>query len=190
MPALAAVAAALALGVAACGGGGEEPASGGAPAAAARTEELTGTIRIDGSSTVFPFAEAAGELFNEEQPNVQVTVGASGTGGGFEKFCAGETDVSTASRPIKDDEEAPVCEKAGIKYEEVQVANDGIAVVTNKDLAVDCLTVDQLKAIWEPGSKVANLAEAGDGLPDRRAEALRPGHGLRHVRLLHRPDQR
>ena len=125
----------------------------GAPAGA--SEELSGTIRIDGSSTVFPFAEAAGELFNEEQPNVQVTVGASGTGGGFEKFCAGETDVSTASRPIKDDEEAPVCQKAGIKYEEVQVANDGIAVVTNKETAVDCLTVAQLKEIWAPGSKIA-----------------------------------
>ena len=139
---------------------------------------------------MFPFAEAAGELFNEEQPNVQVTVGQSGTGGGFEKFCAGETDVSTASRPIKDDEEAPVCEKAAIKYEEVQVANDGIAVVTNKDLAVDCLTVDQLKAIWEPGSKVADLSAAGDGLPSSPAEALRPRYGLGHVRLLHRSDQR
>ena len=131
MPVFAAVAAALAIGVAACGGDDEgvraAARSGGA------NEELTGTIRIDGSSTVFPFAEAAGELFNEEQPNVQVTVGESGTGGGFEKFCAGETDVSTASRPIKDDEEAPVCEKAGIKYEEVQIANDGIAVVTNKE---------------------------------------------------------
>ena len=92
-----------------------------------------------------------------------MTVGASGTGGGFEKFCAGETDVSTASRPIKDDEEAPVCEKAGIKYEEVQIANDGIAVVTNKDLAVDCLTVDQLKAIWEPKSKVTDYKLFGPG---------------------------
>ena len=149
------------------------------PAAARRRrtnqEELSGTIRIDGSSTVFPFAEAAGELFNEEQPNVQVTVGQSGTGGGFEKFCAGETDVSDASRPIKDDEEAPVCEKAGIKFEEVQVANDGIAVVTNNDLAVDCLTVDQLKAIWEPGSKVTNLSEAGDGLPDAALKLFGPG---------------
>jgi phosphate transport system substrate-binding protein len=130
MPVLAAAAAALALGVAACGSDDEGPAAGGGSAGGA-DQELTGTIRIDGSSTVFPFAEAAGELFNEEQPNVQVTVGASGTGGGFEKFCAGETDISTASRPIKDDEEAPVCQKAGIKYEEVQVANDGIAVVTN-----------------------------------------------------------
>ena len=155
-------------------------------APAAPNEELTGTIRIDGSSTVFPFAEAAGELFNEEQPNVQVTVGASGTGGGFEKFCAGETDVSTASRPIKDDEEAPVCEKAGIKYEEVQIANDGIAVVTNKDLAVDCLTVDQLKAIWEPGSKVVEPQRGRRRPPGLAAQALRPRHGLRHVRLLHR----
>ena len=81
----------------------------------------------------------------------------------------------TASRPIKDDEEAPVCEKAGIKYEEVQVANDGIAVVTNKDLAVDCLTVDQLKAIWEPGSKVKNLSEAGDGLPSAELTLFGPG---------------
>ena len=166
MPALAAVAAALALGVAACGGDDGRGSSG--RRRRGSSEELNGTIRIDGSSTVFPFAEAAGELFNEEQPNVKVTVGQSGTGGGFEKFCAGETDISDASRPIKADEEAPVCEKAGIKYEEVQVANDGIAVVTNKNLTVDCLTVDQLNKIWEPKSKVANLNEAGDGLPDRR----------------------
>ena len=155
-----------------------------------REKELTGTIRIDGSSTVFPFAEAAGELFNEEQPNVQVTVGQSGTGGGFEKFCAGETDISDASRPIKDDEEAPVCEKAGIKYEEVQVANDGIAVVTNKNLTVDCLTVDQLKKIWEPKSKVAEPRRRRRRPAELAAEALRPGHRLRHVRLLHRRDQR
>jgi phosphate transport system substrate-binding protein len=161
MSAFAVVAATLSIGVAACGGGGEGGSEGGAPAGA--NEELSGTIRIDGSSTVFPFAEAAGELFNEEQPNVQVTVGASGTGGGFEKFCAGETDISDASRPIKDDEEAPVCEKAGIKFEEVQVANDGIAVVTNKDTPVGCLTVAQLKEIWGPGSKNADYKLFGPG---------------------------
>ena len=187
MPALAAVAAALALGVAACGGddGASSSAGGGGS-----SEELNGTIRIDGSSTVFPFAEAAGELFNEEQPGVQVTVGQSGTGGGFEKFCAGETDISDASRPIKDDEEAPVCEKAGIKYDEVQVANDGIAVVTNKNLAVDCLTVDQLKAIWEPRVQGREPQGRRRRPPGRAAEALRPGHRLGHLRLLHRPDQR
>ena len=141
----------------------------------AADEELSGTIRIDGSSTVFPFAEAAGELFNEEQPNVQVTVGQSGTGGGFEKFCAGETDISNASRPIKDDEEVPVCEKAGVKFEEVTVANDGIAVVTNPGLKIDCLTVDQLKQIWEPGSKVKNLSEVGDGLPNTELSLFGPG---------------
>ena len=172
MPVLAAVTATLALGVAACGS--EEDGGGGAAAGGAN-EELAGTIRIDGSSTVFPFAEAAGELFNEEQPNVQVTVGQSGTGGGFEKFCNGETDISNASRAIKDDEEAPICEKAGIKFEEVQVANDGIAVVTNKNLAVDCLTVDQLKAIWAPGSKVADLSAAGDGLPASALKLFGPG---------------
>ena len=102
-----------------------------APApASVRTEGLSGTIAIDGSSTVFPFAEAAAELFNEENPDVRITVGQSGTGGGFEKFCAGETDISTASRPIDDEEEVPICEKGGVKYSEIQiVANDGIAVV-------------------------------------------------------------
>src|SRR5688500_1427023 len=79
-------------------------------------EELSGKIAIDGSSTVFPFAQAAAELFNEEQPDVQITVGQSGTGGGFEKFCAGETDISNASRPIKDDEEVPLCEKGGVEF--------------------------------------------------------------------------
>jgi phosphate transport system substrate-binding protein len=106
---------------------------------------------------------------------VQITVGTSGTGGGFEKFCAGETDISNASRPIKDDEEVPICEKAGVKFEEVQVANDGIAVVTNKDTAIDCLTVDQLKALWEPGSKVKTFSEAGEGLPNTPVKLFGPG---------------
>ncbi len=167
----AAIAAALALGASACGGG-EEAAGGGGGSA---ERELSGSIRIDGSSTVFPLAEAAGELFNEEQPGVRVTVGQSGTGGGFEKFCAGETDISNASRPIKEDEEAPVCQKAGVKYEEVQVANDGIAVVTNKSLKLDCLTVAQLNKIWEPGSKVSNLSQAGSGLPDAPLKLFGPG---------------
>ncbi len=90
---------------------------------------------------------------------MKITVGTSGTGGGFEKFCAGETDISNASREIKPDEEVPLCEKEGIKYYQLQVANDGIAVVTNPDLKVDCLTVDQLKKLWNKGSKVQNLSE-------------------------------
>ncbi len=112
---------------------------------------LAGTIKIDGSSTVAPFAQAAQEAFQGENPNVKITVGTSGTGGGFEKFCAGETDISDASRPIKDDEEVPVCEKAGIAYKEVQVSNDGIAVVTNPELKVDCLTSRPAQEDLEPG---------------------------------------
>jgi phosphate transport system substrate-binding protein len=169
---------AMAFGVAACGddedsagGGGsgntEQPSDGGG--------DLSGKIAIDGSSTVAPFAEAAAELFNEEYPDVQITVGTSGTGGGFEKFCAGETDISDASRAIKDDEEVPVCEKNGVAYTEVQIANDGIAIATNKELAVDCMTVDQLKELWNKGSKIKNLSEIDSSLPDTELSLYGPG---------------
>jgi phosphate transport system substrate-binding protein len=151
---------AAALTFAACG---EDENESTASAAGGSSEELSGDIRIDGSSTVFPFAEAAGELFNQEQPGVQITVGQSGTGGGFEKFCAGETDISNASRPIKEDEEVPVCEKAGVAFEEVQVANDGIAVVTNKAVSVDCMTVDELSKVWGPKSTDDTYALFGPG---------------------------
>jgi phosphate transport system substrate-binding protein len=173
-------AAVLALGAAACGSddngdSGSSGGGGGSSSESADTQSLKGTIRIDGSSTVFPFAQAAAELFQEEAPNVQVTVGEAGTGGGFEKFCAGETDISDASRPIKPDEEAPVCEKAGIKYGEVQIANDGIAVVTNKGLTVDCLTTAQLKKLWNKGSKVQNLSELKSDLPSTKLSLYGPG---------------
>jgi phosphate transport system substrate-binding protein len=170
-----AMVASLAFVVAACGDDDDGAASGGGSSSSDASGDLSGTIRIDGSSTVFPFAEAAGELFNEDNPNVKITVGESGTGGGFEKFCAGETDISDASRPIKPDEEAPVCKKAGITYEEVQVANDGIAVVTNPNMKVDCLTVDQLKQIWEPKSKVSSLKQVDSSLPDGKLALFGPG---------------
>jgi phosphate transport system substrate-binding protein len=166
-----ALVASLALVVAAC----DDTESSGASTGAESSESLSGSIRIDGSSTVLPFAEAAGELFNEENPDVKITVGSSGTGGGFEKFCAGETDISDASRPIKDDEEAPICKKNGVSYQEVQVANDGIAVVTNPNLKVDCLTVDQLKKVWEPKSKVSGLADVDSSLPDTKLALFGPG---------------
>jgi phosphate transport system substrate-binding protein len=171
IPALA-VAGAMAFGVAACG---DDSDSGGSAASSGSSGELTGKIAIDGSSTVAPFAEAAAELFQEDNPGVQVTVGTSGTGGGFEKFCAGETDISDASRPIKDDEEAPVCEKGGVKYTEVQIANDGIAVATSKELAVDCLTTDQLKKVWNKGSKVSSLSQVDPKLPDTELSLYGPG---------------
>jgi phosphate transport system substrate-binding protein len=168
-----AVTGALAFGVAACGD--DDESSGGGNAAASDGGDLSGKIAIDGSSTVGPFAEAAAELFNEENPNVQVTVGISGTGGGFEKFCAGETDISDASREIKPDEEAPICDKNGVKYNAVQIANDGIAVASSKELAVDCLTVDQLKQIWNKGSKVKSLSQVDPKLPDTELSLYGPG---------------
>jgi len=159
----------LALGAAACGS--DDNSNGGGEG----NSNLSGTIKIDGSSTVGPFAQAAAEKFQGENPNVKVTVGTSGTGGGFEKFCAGETDISDASRPIKPDEEAPVCKKKGITYQQVQVANDGIAVTTNKDLKVDCLTVAQLKKLWNKGSKVKSLSEVKSGLPSTKLSLYGPG---------------
>jgi phosphate transport system substrate-binding protein len=157
----------LALGAAACGGDDDD-------ATASSGGDLSGTITIDGSSTVAPFAQAAQEAFQGENPNVKITVGTSGTGGGFEKFCNKETDISDASREIKPDEEAPICKKNGVRYSKVQVANDGIAVVTNKDLKVDCLTVPQLKKLWNKGSKVKSLSEIDSSLPDTKLELFGP----------------
>jgi phosphate transport system substrate-binding protein len=119
---------------------------------------LSGTIRIDGSSTVAPLSEVAAQLFEREHLNVRVTVGTSGTGGGFEKFCAGETDISDASRPIRD-EEAGICQSNGIAFEQVAVANDALSVLVHPDNPVDCLTVEQLNQIWAPGSTVENWNE-------------------------------
>jgi phosphate transport system substrate-binding protein len=153
----------LAIGMlaAACGGGnndGETTGGGGT--------QLSGTINIDGSSTVAPLSEAAAELFQEQNEGVRVTVGTSGTGGGFEKFCAGETDISDASRAIEDDEKQ-ACESKGIKYEEVQVANDGLSVVVNNENTwANCLTTAQLKAIWDKGSKVNNWNQVDPSFPN------------------------
>ncbi len=165
----------LAFGVAACGDdddGGEATASGGGG-------DVSGSISIDGSSTVEPFAQAAAELFAEENPDVSVNVGAAGTSGGFEKFCAGEIDISNASRPIEAEEEE-VCAKDNVEYTEVQVANDGISVVTNPALAISCLTVDQLKQLWETDdvtnySELGEDADSGEPLPDADISLYGPG---------------
>jgi phosphate binding protein len=110
-------------------------------------------VTIDGSSTVAPLSEAAADLFRDEQPGVNVTVATTGTGGGFKKFCAGETDISDASRPIKE-EEIAACKAKGIDYTEVVIANDGLSVVVNleNDWA-KCMTVAQLKTMWSPESE-------------------------------------
>jgi phosphate transport system substrate-binding protein len=156
-----------ALALAACGGG-QNAGAGGADA-------LEGAVQVDGSSTVAPLSQAAAALYAEEQPGVNVTVATSGTGGGFEKFCNGETDISDASRPIKDDE-AAACEENGIGFAELTVANDALTVVVNKDNDwVDCLTVDQLKAIWEPGSTVTNWNQVDPSFPDEELVLYGPG---------------
>jgi phosphate transport system substrate-binding protein len=128
--------------------------------------ELSGRILADGSSTVGPYTTAAAERFRGVHPNVQITVGVSGTGGGFERFCAGETDLSNASRAIKD-EEAASCKAKGVEFVEFQVANDALTVVVNPENDwVDCLTVAQLKKIWDTGSKVKSWRDVEPSFPD------------------------
>jgi phosphate transport system substrate-binding protein len=139
---------ALAAALSACGGG---------------AEGASGTVAIDGSSTVFPLSNAAYELLQEENPDIRATVGQSGTSGGFEKFCAGETDLSDASRPIDEQEEVPVCKENGVDYTELHVATDALTVVVHPDLAVDCLTTEQLIKLWEPKSKVDNWQDLDPG---------------------------
>lgn len=152
----------------ACASEAEEPAPAATEAAEETTEEtteaapeLSGTVLLDGSSTVGPFAEVAAELFQEET-GVAVTVGISGTGGGFEKFCNGETDGSNASRGIKD-EEAAVCEENGVAFGQITVANDALSVVVNQDNPLECITTEQLSAMWNADSTVATWGEV-DGL--------------------------
>ena len=125
-----------------------------------------GTISADGSSTVGPFTTAAAEDFQRENDGTSVTVGISGTGGGFERFCGGETDLSNASRPIAD-EEKQMCEENGVEYVEFHVANDALTVVVNKDNDwAKCLTVGELKKRWEPGSKVSSWNQVRADFPD------------------------
>jgi phosphate transport system substrate-binding protein len=170
----------LALGAAGCGRDDDEDSPDAAATTDATTEAqaLSGSIEIDGSSTVGPLTTAAAEAFRAEQPDVNVTVGVSGTGGGFERFCAGETDISNASRPIDEEEEVPLCEDAGIEYTEFQVGVDALTVVVNaeNDWAT-CLTTEQLKKIWEPSAegKVTNWNQVDPSFPDQELVLAGPG---------------
>ena len=126
-------------------------------------------IKVDGSSTVYPITEAVAEEFRKSAGNVQITVGISGTGGGFKKFCVGETDMSDASRPIKPTE-VELCAKNGIEYVEVPIAYDGLAVVVNpKATWVDAVTIAELKKIWQPEAqkKVMKWSDVRPGWPDK-----------------------
>ncbi len=142
------------------------------------TDELSGRIVADGSSTVGPLTTAAAERFRDEEPDVNVEVGTSGTGGGFERFCNGETDISNASRPISEDEEAPLCEEAGIAYTEIQVAVDALTVVVNSENDwAECLTVEQLSTIWGPDAegKVTSWSQVDPSFPDQQLSLAGPG---------------
>ncbi len=166
---VAALAVGLALVATACGDD-SDAANGGAGS----DTKLAGTISGDGSSTVFPIMEAVAEEFGTANPDVKIQVGESGTGGGFEKFCKGETDFSNASRAIKD-EEAAACKAKGIEYTEFKIASDGLSVVTNKDLKIDCLTVDELKKTFIAGSKVKRASDVKAGLPGTDLKLFTPG---------------
>ena len=166
IPAVIGAVAVLAVGVAACGDGGDGGASGG----------LSGNIRIDGSSTVAPLTEAIAEGFQAENPDVKVTVGTSGTGGGFEKFCAGETDANDASSEI-DSEQKALCKENGVEWEEIQVANDALSVVVNPENPVKCMTVEQLSSVWENDSAITNWNQIEGLDPSYEAELVLFGPG-------------
>lgn len=156
------------LTLAACGGNNDSTGGGDG-------ESISGPVVIDGSSTVEPLSSAAAELFMGQNPDTNVTVGTSGTGGGFEKFCAGETDISDASRPIKDSEIA-ICEQNNIAYSQLTVANDALSVVVNKDNDwANCLTVEQLNRIWAPGSTVNNWNQVDPSFPDEPLQLFGAG---------------
>ena len=137
-----------------------------AASATAGVSALSGSISADGSSTLGPYTQAAAEGFQKKNRGARVTVGISGTGGGFERFCRNEIDLANASRPMKQTE-AIKCRDAGVKWVAFTVANDGLSVVVNKQNTwASCLTVAELKKVWEPGSKVNNWNQIRDSFPN------------------------
>ena len=164
------VVATVAVTALACGGGaGSTSETGGSG--------VSGTIRVDGSSTVFPISEAIAEEFKAAHPKVEISVGVSGTGGGFQKFCRGETDVSDASRPIRA-VEMEACQKAGIEFIELPVAYDGLAIAVNpKNTWAASMTTAELKTLWEPGAqgKIVRWSQVRPGWPDREVHLFGAG---------------
>jgi phosphate transport system substrate-binding protein len=163
---------ALAFVLAACGssaGGGEGGGGGG---------QVSGTINIEGSSTVQPITQAAAELFREENPDARIEVGGAGTSDGFEAFCQGDTQISDASRPIDVAEEVPVCEENGVEFIEIPVAYDGISIVVNKqnDWATE-VTSEELKTMWEPSAegKITKWSQVRSDWPARELSLYGPG---------------
>ena len=158
--------------LAACGGDDDDDAG---ESGDSGDMELSGSIDIDGSSTVFPISEGVAEEFARENSDVRITVGFSGTGGGFEKFCNGETEISDASRPVKDSE-VEACAENDIEMTEFRVAIDGLSVVVNPSNDwVTCLTVDQLTAMFGPDSTVSTWADVDPSWPDEEITFYIPG---------------
>ena len=148
-----------------------------AAAATASTSRtgISGKISADGSSTVGPYVAAAAERFERANRGAKITVGISGTGGGFERFCKGEIDLANASRPIKQAESAK-CRDAGIRYVAFLVANDGLSIVVNKGVTwINCITTAELKKIWDKGSTVDNWSQVRAGFPSVPLKLYGPG---------------
>jgi phosphate transport system substrate-binding protein len=167
-----AVAASLSLALVACGRSAQDARPGGAPATSGPS-----LVSLDGSSTVFPISEAVAEEFQKVEKETRVTVGISGTGGGFQKFCRAEIDIADASRPISASEVA-ACEKAGVQYIELPIAYDGIAIAVNQKAAwADKITVAELKTIWAPDAqaKVTKWSQVRKGWPDRELHLFGAG---------------
>lgn len=164
------------LALSACGGNNDASSSKSSNASKDNgTEQLSGQIKLDGSSTVYPIMEAIVEEYQAEQPNVKVSVASSGTGGGFKAFIAGETDFSNASRPIKDEEKSEL-ESKGIDYTELRLAYDGLSVVVNKDNTwVDHLTLDELKKIWLEDGTAKKWSDIREGWPEEEIKYYSPG---------------
>jgi phosphate transport system substrate-binding protein len=165
----------LGAGLAACGGQSDGASSDGESSGG--SGGTSGEVVVDGSSTVEPLTSSAGEVFKEESPDVNVSVGTAGTGGGFEKFCQGQTDISDASRPIEQ-EEIDACKKGGVDYTELHVATDALTVVTSADNDfLTCLTVDELKKLWEPGAEgtVTTWDQVNPEFPAEKIELYGPG---------------
>jgi len=170
------------LALTACGGDNEadanEPDAGSSDGSTdGGGDSLSGEVLADGSSTVAPLTSAAGELFKMENPGVNVSVGTSGTGGGFEVFCQGSTDISDASRPIKD-EEAAACADAGVEYTELRVATDALTVVASAENDfLTCLTTEELATLWGPDAEgtVTTWDQVNPSFPAETIELYGPG---------------
>jgi phosphate transport system substrate-binding protein len=176
--------AATAFLIASCGGGTTTTTTDTSTAPTADTaadttssSDLSGEVIIDGSSTVAPISKAVAEEFVAVNPGVKVPVGTSGSGGGFKKFCAGDTDISNASRPIKE-QEIETCAQAGIEFIELPVAIDGLTMVVSQENDwATCMTPDELKKMWEPAAEgtITSWAQVRDGFPDEPLILYAPG---------------